>query len=192
MTFSSENQKIFAFRNLLTKRTKMTHVICDWTTYKGSHCKRIISNCYREDDNSKQLRGFCSLHQNLIAQYSKIEDKDELCETFKEIKITPRSYKHIKAIMTSLNNDDDIVQVYLTGGSIEEADLTNTDFIVLNSDNSKFFYTPKRGQNKAKDLKIILREFCQHNCVVSYSGTKYCEDCYKKLKDVPRISCFSI
>ncbi len=164
----------------------MNKIVCDWTTYKGSHCKRIINT-----DNSKQ---FCNIHCDLITKYSRIKESEhdcELCEMSKEIKIIPRSYKHIKTIMSNLNNEDDIVQVYLAGGSIEEADITNTDFIVLNSDNSRFYYAPKRGQNKAKDLKIILREFCQYNCIVSYDNTKYCEECYKKIKDVPRISCIT-
>jgi hypothetical protein len=165
----------------------MSRVICDWTTYKGNHCKKIISGC-NDDKCSKQLHMFCDLHRDLIIEYTRVIEKEELCETFKEIKITPRSLKHIKSIMTSINNDDDTAQVYLAGGSIEDADITNTDFIVLNSDNSRFYYNPKRGQNRAKDLKIILREFCKSNCVIGYNGTKYCEECYKKLKDVPRIS----
>jgi len=151
-------------------------IVCDWSTYKGSHCKKIVNGTK-----------FCDLHNDLINSYSKI-CCDDFCETFKEIKIVPRSYKHIKAIMSGMKNEDDIVQVYLAGGSIEEADISNMDFIVLNSDNSKFFYLPKRGQNKAKDLKIILRDYCQNNSVISLKGVKYCEECYKKLKDVPRIS----
>ncbi len=174
----------------------MNRVVCDWTTYKGSHCKKIISGTIDDynDDECKQLHRFCDVHRDLIVGYSRITETGEqdLCETFKEIKINPRSHKHIKSIMNSLNNDDDTVQVYLVGGSIEEADITNTDYIVLNSDNSRFYYIPKRGQNRAKDLKIILRDFCQHNCTVSYGGTKYCEECYRKnLKDAPRISCLT-
>jgi len=161
----------------------MSRVICDWTTYKGSHCKRIVGG----DTDSKELLRFCDLHRDLIAEYSKVKE-DELCETFKEIKVVPRSYKHIKTIMSSLGNEDDIVQVYLSGGSIEEADISNSDFVTLNSDNSRFYYVPKRGQNRAKDLKIILKEYCQSNSMIYYAGFKYCEECYKKMKDVPRIS----
>ena len=130
---------------------------------------------------------FCNLHRELIAGYSLIKD-DDLCETFKEIRVTPRSHKHIKTIMAAMGNEDDIVQVYLSGGSIEDANISNSDFIILDSDNSKFYYNPKRGQNKAKDLKIILKEYCKNNSIVLYSGIKYCEECYKRLKDVPRIS----
>lgn len=164
----------------------MSKVICDWTTYKGSHCKRIIGN----DDNgkgSKNLLRFCDLHRDLIVEYSKIKE-DELCQTFKEIKVTPRSHKHIKTVMSSIGNEDDIVQVYLSGGCIEDAVINNSEFVLLSSDNSCFYYVPKRGQNRAKDLKVILREYCQCNSVVSYGGINYCEECYKKLKDVPRIS----
>lgn len=159
--------------------------MCSWSTYKGNHCKKIITRICEN-----QI--FCDLHRILITEYLKNkEDSDELCETFKEIKITPRSHKHIKFIMDGLNNEDENVQVYLAGGSIEEANITNMDYIVLNSDNSKFYYAPKRGQNRAKDIKIIFREFCKSNSVIIFNDTKYCEECYKKLKDVPRISLVS-
>ena len=91
--------------------------------------------------------------------------------------------------MASIKNEDNIVQVYLAGGLIEDADISNIDFITLNSDNSRFYYFPIRGQNRAKDLKIILREYCQHLSIVNCRGNNYCEECYVKLKDVPRISC---
>jgi hypothetical protein len=173
----------------------MNKIICEWTTYKGSHCKKIVGNKDNNNNNNPHNscndKLFCDLHRDLINMYLKIEESElesELCETFKEIKLVPRSHKHIKSIMSSIGNEDDEVQVYLSGGSIEDADITNTDCIILKSDNSKFYYSPERGQNKAKNLKIILREYCQHNCLVNYDGMKYCEECYKKLNDVPRIS----
>jgi hypothetical protein len=162
----------------------MDQIICSWSTYKGNHCKKIISIC----DNVKQSIRFCPLHRELMAEYLRLKE-DELCETFKEIKIVPRSNKHLKTVMNSLENEDDKVDVYMAGGSIEEADISNIDYIVLDSDSSRFYYNPKRGQKKAKDLKIILREHCRNNSVVSFDNIKYCEDCYKKcMKDSPRIS----
>ena len=164
----------------------MDQIVCGWTTYKGSHCKKIVHIDSKED---KFLIKFCNLHRELMAEYQKIKDwEEELCEIFKEIRVTPRSHKHIKTIMESISNEDDIVQVYLSGGSIEDADITNIDYILLDSDNSKFYYSPKRGQNKAKDLKVILKDYCKNKAVIYFSGTKFCEECYKKLKDVPRIS----
>jgi hypothetical protein len=166
----------------------MDQIVCGWTTYKGNHCKKIVT--IDEDTAGGKTKcsiRFCNLHRELMAEYSRIVD-EELCETFKEIKVIPRSHKHIKSVMSSIGNEDDIVQVYLSGGCIEEADITNTDYIVLNSDNSRFYYAPKRGQNRAKDLKVILREYCQHNAVVGYNGNRYCEECYRKIRDVPRIS----
>ena len=71
----------------------------------------------------------------------------------------------------------------------EEADISNKDYITLNSDNTNFYYTPQRGQNKAKDLKVILKEYCQSVGIINFSHTRYCEECYKKtLKEAPRIS----
>lgn len=174
----------------------MDQIVCGWTTYKGSHCKRIVyidnDDCSaKEGQKLKQCIRFCSLHRELIVEYQKLKEDNSLCETFKEIRITPRSHKHIKTIMDSMKNEDDIIQVYLSGGSIEDANITNADYILLDSDNSKFYYNPKRGQNKAKDLKVILNDHCKNEAVVCFSGTKYCEECYKRLKDVPRISLVS-
>lgn len=175
----------------------MQQIICGWTTYKGSHCKKIVSIdsddiTIKEGKDIKQCIRFCNLHRELITEYQSLkEDDGSLCETFKEIRVTPRSYKHIKTIMESMQNDDDVVQVYLSGGSIEDANITNTDYILLDSDNSRFYYNPKRGQNKTKDLKVILNNHCKNNAIVHFAGTKYCEECYRKLKDVPRISLIS-
>lgn len=165
-------------------------IICDWTTYGGSHCKKIIGG--DTDPKSKELRRFCGLHQDLIVRYTRIKE-DELCETSKDIKISPRTYKHVKSIMTSLGyEDEDIVEVYLPGGSVEEANISNKDYITLVSDNSRFYYLPEKGQSRAKDLKILLKKYCQSSSVVHYAGIKYCEECYKnKVKDCPRISLIS-
>jgi hypothetical protein len=163
----------------------MDQIVCGWTTYKGNHCKKIISF---NNDKIQQIK-FCNLHGELIEQYAKVNlNNGDLCETFKEIKVVPRSKKHLKSIMLSIGNDDDMVEVCLAGGCIEKADISNSDYITLNSDSSRFYYYPERGQNKTKDLKVLLVQYCQNGCVVSFNGTKYCEECYKKLKDVPRIS----
>jgi len=161
-------------------------IICNWSTYKGSHCRR---NIHQNDvkDKDKTPSRYCILHKDLIVDYKKITE-EELCETFEEIKIVPRSYKHIKSVMASMDNEDDIVEVFMTGGSIEEADISNNGYIILVSDNCKYYYESKKGSKNAKDLKIILKRYCKNNCVVSVSDIKYCEECYKKLKNVPKIS----
>jgi len=151
--------------------------ICAWTTYKGNHCKKTSTGSEGK---------FCLVHCELIKEYSKV--KTELCETSKEIKVEPRNKKHLKTIMKQLNNEDDIVQVCLAGGSIEEAHIDNVDYILLDSDNSRFYYRPERGQYRAKNLKVILRSYCENHSTVKVGNVHYCEECYKKLKDVPRIS----
>lgn len=160
----------------------MSKLICDWTTYKGNHCKKLLSY---EDEKSAFM--FCDIHRDVILRYSK-SNVDELCEKFTDIKVSPRSYQHLRSVMNSLNNEDDTVQVYLAGGLTEEADISNEYYISLNSDNSRFYYNPKRGQRKSEDLKIMLRKYCQNNSIIKYDGICYCEECYKNLKDVPRIS----
>jgi hypothetical protein len=150
--------------------------ICSWSTYNLGNCKKVISKVK-----------FCELHGEIIQRYKKLEEND-LCQTSRKIKLCPRSYKQIKEIMKSMNNEDDIVDVYLAGGVIEEANLSNPEYIELVSDSAKFYYNPQKGQKKADKLKIILVEYCQNQSIVSFDNVEYCETCFKKLKDVPKIS----
>jgi hypothetical protein len=155
------------------------NIICKWSTYKGGNCKQFVT------DNA-----FCKKHTELMTDF--LKKTDELCETYKEIKFKPRSYKHVKAMLCIYGYDDNTIQVYLDGGSIEEADITNEEFIRLESDNELFFYNPQRGQYRAKDIKIITRVYCKNTSDVKYIDKHYCETCYKELKDVPRISLVSL
>lgn len=161
------------------------NVVCNWMTYKGNHCRKNTLK------NGKTSCKYCLMHKEIINDYKKVKKSDELCETFKEIKMIPRSHKHIKHIMASMDNDDDIVQVYMSGGLIEDADISHELYILLLSDNSKFYYNGKRGQLKAKNLKIVLRKYCQNNSCVDVRGSLYCEECYKKLGNVPRLNLVS-
>jgi len=162
------------------------NIICNWTTYKGTHCRMNIN--HNHDHTHKCSSKFCTLHNELIQDFQIINNSDELCETFEEIKIVPRSYKHIKSVMASMDNEDDNVDVYMAGGHIEEANIANSDYIILLSDNCRYYYKPVKGHPKAKDLKIILKRYCQNESIINVRDIKYCEDCYKKLKNVPRIS----
>lgn len=161
----------------------ITNIICNWSSYNGSHCRRNINH-----NDNKCINRFCTLHKELLNDYTKLNEIDELCETFEEIKIVPRSYKHLKSVMSSINNDDDIVDIYMKGGFVEEGDISNNSYIVLLSDNCKYYYADKKGQNKAKDIKVVLKRYCENNCTVGVRDIKYCEDCYKKLKNVPRLT----
>lgn len=157
-------------------------VICHWSTYHGTHCRRTIHK-----HNFKNKGNLCSLHKDLMVDYEWLKNSDELCETTKEIKIIPRSYKHIKNVMNKMGKtDDDCVDVYMAGGSIEEAYIGNENYIELVSDNSRYYYNYHKGQYKSKDLKIILKEYCPDDAVICARGTNYCEKCYKKVKNVPK------
>lgn len=157
----------------------MQEIICNWSSYNGSHCRRNINNAK-----------FCIMHKKLIEDFNLLDDsQDNLCETSEEIKIVPRNFRHLKCIMLGLQNEDTRVDVYMAGGLIEEADISNEDFIVLLSDSCRYYYyPPSKSDKNARDLKIILKKHCPNNCVVSVRSIKYCEECYKKLKNVPRLS----
>lgn len=130
----------------------------------------------------------CSKHTNKINHF-KLVDKEELCETYEDVKIVPRSIQHVRSLMTSIGNQDDIVSISLVGGSkcVEDADISNDEYIVLVSDGTKYMYNPSKGEKKVKDIRLHLRKYCQNVSGVEYTGNKYCEDCYKKLTGVPKI-----
>jgi len=124
----------------------------------------------------------------MIQDFVKSET-DKLCETFEELKIIPRSYKHLKSILKSMNNHDDSIEVYTKGGILEEADISDEEYIELASDSCKFYYsdTKKKNQHSVKELKVKIIKYCYNNCEVNYKGLRYCEDCFKKIPNVPRI-----
>ena len=154
-------------------------VVCHWSTYKGTHCRRTKDNKI----------GLCSLHQELMIDYEYIRNPEEPCEVYSDVKIVPRSYKHLRTIMNSLKvvgNQVDVCIKGNTGGLAEEADITNEDYIRIVSDSSKYYYNPvSRTDLRAKDLKVVLRKYCPEEAVVHARGLLYCEACYKKLPNRP-------
>jgi hypothetical protein len=156
---------------------------CDWKTVDGKRCRKQCSG-YKNDYK------FCNVHIKIINDYEYKESTDT-CETYKDIKIIPRSNKQVHYFMQKQNNEDDIVEVMFAGGAIEEADITNREYISLVADDERFYYNPDRGDRKAKELRIIAKDYCKNESCVIYNDTRYCEDCYKKLKGVPKISLIS-
>ena len=161
-------------------------VICHWSTYHGTHCRRTI----HQPTKGTQVT-LCPLHKELSVDYEKT-DEGQLCEVNNEIKIVPRSYKHLKSVMKQLNNEDELIEVITketVGGLVEEADMSEVDYIKLLSDDARYYYSSsERGQKRAKDLKVVLRKYCPNNAVIRARGGVYCEDCYKILKNVPKVS----
>lgn len=161
----------------------MISYICNWSSYKGDICKKIVMH-----------NNYCDIHCEMIKKFKYIHDDSEglMCETFKTIKIIPRSHKHLITIMNNHGYTDEeyteYVQVYLNGGSIEDADISNEDYIMLVSDDSQFYYKPVKGAYKANSLKVILNDYCKHSAIINYNDSNYCEECYKKLKGVPKVS----
>ncbi len=161
----------------------MQQVICAWTSYKGGFCKKIIVA------DPKRSVSFCTLHTEMSLKYSKVTGRNDQCETWKDIKVSPRSYRHIRSLMENMGYDDeDSIQVVFPGGSVEDANISNIDYICIDSDESKFYYNFVKGQKRTNSLKVLLRSFCKNEALISFGGVKYCEECYKKMKDVPRIS----
>jgi hypothetical protein len=122
--------------------------VCEWYGYDKKRCKR-----------ESRGKKFCKIHNVLIKDYSIIkddEDDDSMCCLNRDIKIKPRSKKHIDMIMKELNYNENMVEVSMSGGSIEEGDITSDDYILLTSDETCYYYEPEKGQLKASSLRIIF------------------------------------
>lgn len=161
-------------------------IICNWYTYNATHCRRNIQL------DPKNKCNLCSMHKQLFTTTFLLPDS-ELCEVYKDIHIIPRSYRHLKSVMKELCNDDCTVDIIVKGGIAEEADISESEYITLLSDDSKYYYpssnnTYPKNCNKTKDVKIVLKKYCENKSVIKYNDSHYCEECYKKLKTVPKLS----
>jgi hypothetical protein len=154
--------------------------ICDWISCSGKRCKKQSFSIYKDYK-------FCKLHKNMIKEYTIDEDTEELCESFMDVKIIPRSYKQIKYFMKEIDNEETTVKVLFPGGCTEEADISENEYISLLSDDSKYYYKHERGYLKAKDLKLLLRKYCKNNGIIDINNIKYCEECHNKNKNSPRL-----
>jgi hypothetical protein len=168
----------------LVEDISINAVICNWSTYKGTHCRRNIlpTKCPGKIN-------FCAMHVILIKDFTRMSDPGILCDTFADIKLVPRSYAHIKSVMKEISNEDNIVDVFC-GGSSERAKITK-NYILILSDSSKYYYTDHKsneGNYKARNLKLLLKKYCDGISVIKYNEVQYCEECYKKTKTLPKIS----
>ncbi len=93
-----------------------------------------------------------------------------------------------------LNYDDDEEQIEVTtkdttGNLTEEANISDKQFIKVLSDDTEYYYDSNdKTKKKVQSLKVVLKKFCQNDAVVNARGGKYCEECYKKLSNVPKLS----
>lgn len=159
----------------------MENIICNWSTYSRSQCRRnILHEAYTDNKRSK----FCQMHFNMAKDFKR-SDKDTYCDTADDIYICPRSYKYLMTQLNELEYDTTNVDV-INGKIIEEADISNEDYILLLSDEKRCHYNIPKEINK---LKVKLKKFCKNLSIISYDNNNYCEDCFKKLKGVPKLSC---
>lgn len=166
---------------MLYEPINIQDVICNWCTYNGTHCRRNIAL------DSKNGIKFCSMHMQLYGTFSL--PNIDTCEIQKDIFIVPRSYKHVKLVMKELGYEDDIVDVKTKGGIIEEANISDEECIVLLSDDTRYPYAhDPKNKNKLKDIKIILKKYCENKSSIKYNDVNYCEECYKQLKNTLKLS----
>lgn len=161
------------------KKMSLSNEMCDWNTNNGGRCRK---NCVDYVGENK----YCGVHTKLITDYEK-EREENRCETYKNTKIIPRSKKQLEYIMGKNNNEDTIVEVIFPGGAVEEADISDPDYIFLLSDNTRFYYNGPKGERKSKELKIISRDHCKNESCVIFNDTRYCEECYRKIKNAPKL-----
>jgi hypothetical protein len=149
---------------------------CNWVTYKGIRCTAKLKE--------KEIH-FCSRHVNSKKDFKFIDaiDIDKLdlnCITNKEIMLFPRSKEYIHQTMSSLKYEytEEVEVVFHGKDHIPELGDICEDFIKLKCDNTEFYFNPKRGQKKAKDLRIKLVDNCSGIPFISVRDDCYCRDCY--------------
>lgn len=162
-------------RNLSAKQG-----ICEWSTNNEKTCKK-------QSEVFMNGRKFCNKHKICLENFN-VHVGDEICDTYSNIKLIPRSYEQVKYFMESVKNEDDTVDVYVSKGCIEEGNISDKRCITLTTDDSNFYYKPKRGESNAKNLRILLRNYCNKKCEIIIENVKYCKECYEKIKNVPKFS----
>lgn len=113
------------------------------------------------------------------------EGTDELCQHCEQKQFVPTSKKGTYDTLKEHGTfDDDLVQVTVKGARalLVNADITNKEYIEFD-DGTKFYYNPQRGQNKARDLKVVFMSYCSNQAQTSYQKQFYCLDCYYKVKN---------
>lgn len=144
----------------------MTEKYCKWFSYKKP-CEKL---CYENND-------YCSKHKYLLTKFEYLQDYNGSCSDSKYIKIPPTSREFLQSII----GDDLTAEIYYTGGYTGSVSL-HENYIEVDSDKSKYYYTPDKGQKSTKNIKIITEVICQKDPIVSIKdqGVVYCKDCYEK------------
>lgn len=157
-------------------------VICHWVTYKGTHCNRTVER------NEKKFK-LCKLHNELSREYLPVIIG--LCEVSETIKIVPRSYKHLKSVMKQMQYDQDEIEIQMknTTGELKEEAIILENCIKILSDDMEYYFNARKDQKSAKNLKVVLKKFCPNTTsIIKTREKEYCEECYMKLQNVPKIS----
>ena len=153
--------------------TTYMSVICNWSSNTGSHCRRTVVK-----------EGFCKMHEELVKEYKSPSQK--FCDSGKIHKFRPRSKKHIMAKLLECGEDQEASMItVIVEGSQENGIIDNEDYIRLDSDDTKLRYTNIQDMRK---IMVLIEEFCDEPPVVKYNDKNYCECCFKKLKNVPKLT----
>lgn len=146
--------------------------VCEWYGYRNTRCRL---NCVKSQK-------FCKLHIEYLKDFNVYpEDTEELCGTYRDVKIKPRSYKHLKGVMSMLGISERFIQVKTPCNDMEEeADISNQDYIEMTMDNSRYYYANIKGELKARDLRLLFKEYCDEKAKVNVRGTVFCSKCYTK------------
>lgn len=147
---------------------------CNWVSYKGVRCTAKLKN-----------ETFCKKHNSFKKDYvfvndEMIDSQDLNCKTTRTVLLQPRSREQILQIMDKLHYEHtDTVDIYDKNRVLSElADISFEDFIETLCDKKQFFYEPKRGQNKTKDLRIKFEDKCNSKPYIMVREDCYCKECY--------------
>lgn len=151
--------------------------LCRWGTYKYNYCKKHV------------LDGefFCKTHEQMAEKFS-LQCDEDICGSSEDVHIEARSYKHVVWSLNSLGIDDLRVQVMKKTQKhhIEDASIENEDYILMDSDDTKYYYKPtEKDHKKTTGIFVVCKKYCKNQSVVCYEGINLCTECYSKIKNVP-------
>lgn len=175
------------------------HEFCQFFTYKRK-CGQPLKDAPKTSINSSPSSAgssasvsssaslvstsMCKRHKYIMKSFEIVKNpKDVSCSTSRDLKVIPRSKSFLEQLYINLDIEyTDNVDVYFPGGLIEEGNISHENYIELTIDNTRFYYIPDRKQKNAKNLKIILKEYCTNEPFIYFKDTDtyYCRECYEK------------
>ncbi len=150
-------------------------ILCNWYNHinvseVGIVTKRCTTKCI-----SKSI--YCEKHTSLKNDFKLVVTK-KLCSSYKNIEITPSSYRQIESCLVN-NNYNILDKQYITEPYETYADFSDETKIVLDNDET-YYYTTNLKKEKSMNIRVNLKKYCTGVASIFANDILFCKDCYEK------------